>query len=168
MQRASAGAQALACFIASRFKRVIPDGLGHDSTCPPSLLNPLTLAEILDVVAILGMAERDANITLMRKLDWPVDCSRGLQKFERAAGALSNWPHGFYARLRALRLYQPWVDSSWEVTKSLDPFIRIATLNLLPGASALILDAVAAFASDGREWNEHRHRVASEGLAWQA
>lgn len=131
----------------------------------PADIDAMPLAGLLDLVALLGMAQRDAGKFLLRKIDWPIVAEVGLSRFELAAGALTDWPRGLFARLRDLRMYEPWEDSAAQVSMTLDHVLRVATHNMQPDAGRLLLAGIGEFVRRPWEWSEHRRRAATEGIA---
>lgn len=134
----------------------------------PDVINGMPLAGLLDLVAVMGLAQRDPAKFQLRRIDWPVDSQIGMRHFEMSAKALTSWPNGFFERLRSLRMYQPWQESAVEVSKTLDHISRAATHHMQTDAGRFVLKGIAAFISRPSEWNEHRKQAAAEGLECSA
>lgn len=129
---------------------------------PADEIAKMPLAGLLDLVAVLGLAQRDPAKFQLRRIDWPLDCQIGLRNFEMASKALSSWPTGFFERLRGLRMYQPSEESEAQVSKTLDHISRAATHHMQPDAGRFVLDGIAQFIRRPNEWNEHRRRASME------
>lgn len=129
---------------------------------PSEMVKDLPLSGLLDLICVLGMAERDPAIFQLRRLDWTLDAEEGIRRFDVASDALRNWPKGFFRRLRSLRMYSPWEDSSHEVTKTLDHILRAATHHMDPSAGRVLLQGIAEFVEAPQEWNQHRQAAYEE------
>lgn len=129
---------------------------------PQVAIESMPLSGLLDLVCLLGMAHRDPAKFQLRRLEWPVDIKSGINKFSLASDALKNWPSGLFPRLRSVRMYQPWEESSEQVTKTLDHILRTATHHMQEDGGRFLLGGIAEFTQRPHEWNAHRRRAADE------
>lgn len=164
----SAAAVELAALIVAKFNGEDVAVHAKRIGVPPNVVDGMPLAGLLDLVAIMGLAQRDPAKFQLRRVDWPVDSHIGVRLFEVSAKALTSWPLGFFARLRELRMYQPWQESANEVGKTLDHIARAATHHLQADAGRFVLEGIAEFINRPQEWSEHRKRAAAEGLECSA
>lgn len=146
----------LASIIVDRFYGKDSAGNFENLGLPSEMVKDLPLSGLLDLICVLGVAERDPAIFQLRRLDWPLDAAVGIRRFYIASDALTNWPKGLFHRLRSVRMYAPWEDSPKEVTKTLDHILRAATHHMEPSAGRVLLQGIAEFVEEPREWNEHR------------
>lgn len=157
---ATSAARKICTLLAARFTRTafMLDPIEH--RFPSTHLNKLELGALIDLVTFLGALRSDPKVALLRKLKGPVSLNVALPMVERAAEALSNWPHGFFAELRRARAFRPRTESLAMVARSIDHVIQLTTTCLPQKELRFIAEAIGRFLQSPDEWNEQRKQYA--------
>ncbi len=156
--------QVLAQLVAARFKREPTPVRLEEQGFPARYLGALGLSALLDLVKFGGALSPDQGTVRLRKLIGAVRLDHAAAGHARAARMLADWPNGFYLELRRARAFLPSSDTQYQVARSLDHIVQLATGSLRQPELQFVVAEIARFLQKPDEWNESRKEAARKRL----
>ena len=112
----------------------------------------IDLSGLLDMIVFLGALQSDAKIMGLHLKNARVSMNVVIDQFEKAALALTNWPHGLFAVLRTVRRPGNEQISQRMVAAGLNHVLNAAIKHLRPNILKWFLDGCGEYLNSPNAW----------------